>query len=65
MSHLSQKLVMSSPIYMFVLGSVNYKIQGFTLGTKPLHLKTEGGGEIVIISHCNRESNPGETQLKL
>lgn len=52
MSHFSQKLVMSSPIYMFVLGSVKYKIQGFTLGTKPetLHLKTEGGGEVAIIS---------------
>lgn len=51
---------------MFVLGSVNYKIQAFTLGTKPetLHLKTEGGGELIIISHCNRESNTGETQLK-
>lgn len=66
MSHLSQKLVMSSPIYLFVLGYVNYKIQGFTLDTKPetLHWKNEGGGEIVIISHCNRESNTGETQLK-
>lgn len=41
---------MRSPIYMFVLGSVNYKIQGFTLATKPETLQLEGGGEIIIIS---------------
>lgn len=66
-SHLSQKPVMSSPIYIFVLDSMSYKIQDFTLNIKPWYsshwkmLTNKGGGEIVL-SPCSRESNPEETQ---
>lgn len=67
-SHLSQKPVMSSLIYMFVPLFVNYVIRAFTLNTEswdPSHWKMvtkEGGGVVAFLSHCNREWSAGETQ---